>query len=112
VTDLIAALDDAAAALLKRATAADKDEAGEATLVTLSERTKAFDSVVKWAMERKELVVPEKTPSKFEQIKGAFDGAGKPRKRRGIAREGEDSDVEVASAGDVNGAEPAADLLA
>lgn len=104
MTDLIAALDDAAAKLLERATAPDRNEKDEATLVTLAERTKAFDSVVDYAKVRLTLAPPEKTPSKFEQIKGAFDGAGKPRKRRGVAAEAE----EAAGGGSdgVNGAEP------
>jgi hypothetical protein len=99
MTDLITALDAAAAALLERATAEDKNEDGTPTLVTLAERTKAFDSVVDWAKVRQGLVPPDKTPSKFEQIKGAFDGsAGKPRKRRGAAEP-----TEGAIAGGVDG---------
>lgn len=83
MTGLVEDIDAAAAELLKRATAPDKDEDDKATLVTLAERTKAFDSVVDWAKVRQTLVPPDKTPSKFEAIKGALDGTGKSRKRRG-----------------------------
>lgn len=105
MTDLVEEIDAAAAELLKRATAPDKDESDNPTLVTLAERTKAFDSVVKWAMERKDLVQPERAPSKFEQIKGALDGTGtgKSRRRRGASGEAE------AEAGS-NGADRAGDL--
>lgn len=102
MTDLIDEIDNAAAELLKRATAPDKDESDNPTLVTLAERTKAFDSVVKWAMERKDLVQPERAPSKFEQIKGALDGTGtgKPRRRRGTPGEAEAAPNGADRAGD------------
>lgn len=105
MTDLVEEIDAAAAELLKRATAPDKDESDNPTLVTLSERTKAFDSVVDWAKVRQGLVPPDKTPSKFEQIKGALDGTGtgKSRRRRGASSEAE------AEAGP-NGADRAGDL--
>ncbi len=91
MTELIDDVDKAAGELLKRAMAADKNEDGTPTLVTLTERTKAFDSVVEWAKVRHALAPPERAPSKFEQIKGAFDGTGtrKTNKRRGAPDEAE-----------------------
>ncbi len=84
MTELIDDVDKAAGELLRRAMASDKNEDGTPTLVTLAERTKAFDSVVEWAKVRHDLAPPERAPSKFEQIKGAFDGTGtrKTNKRR------------------------------
>jgi hypothetical protein len=94
VTDLVDDVDKAAGELLKRAMAADKNEDGTPTLVTLTERTKAFDSVVEWAKVRHGLAPPEKIPSKFEQIKGAFDGTGtrKTNKRRRNGAESAEED--------------------
>ena len=91
MTGLIDDVDKAAGELLKRAMASDKNEDGTPTLVTLAERTKAFDSVVEWAKVRHALVPPERAPSKFEQIKGAFDGTGtgKTNKRRRTGGEAE-----------------------
>jgi hypothetical protein len=92
MTDLVDDVDKAAGELLKRAMAADKDESGTPTLVTLTERTKAFDSVVEWTKVRHALAPPERAPSKFEQIKGAFDGTGtrKTNKRRRNGAEAEE----------------------
>jgi hypothetical protein len=96
MTDLVDDVDKAAGELLKRAMAADKDESGTPTLVTLTERTKAFDSVVEWTKVRHALAPPERAPSKFEQIKGAFDGTAgtrKTNKRRGTSDEDENEVV-------------------
>ena len=97
MTELIDDVDKAAGELLKRAMASDKNEDGTPTLVTLAERTKAFDSVVEWAKVRHGLVPQEKTPSKFEQIRGDFNGAGtrKTNKRRGVADKVETAEGQV-----------------
>lgn len=102
MTDLVEDIDNAAAELLKRATAPDKDESDNPTLVTLAERTKAFDSVVDWAKVRQGLVPLDRTPSKFEAIKGALDGTGtgKPRRRRGTPGEAEAAPNGADRAGD------------
>jgi hypothetical protein len=93
MTDLVDDVDKAAGELLRRAMAADKNEDGTPTLVTLAERTKAFDSVVEWTKVRHALAPPEMAPSKFERIKGAFDGTGtrKTNKRRGNSGEAEEN---------------------
>ena len=88
MTELIDDVDKAAGELLRRAMASDENEDGTPTLVTLAERTKAFDSVVEWAKVRHDLAPPERAPSKFEQIKGAFDGTAGTRKTNKRGRTG------------------------
>jgi hypothetical protein len=110
MTDLIVEIDAAAAELLKRATAPDKNEQDEATLVTLAERTKAFDSVVDWAKVRQGLVPPDKTLSKFEQMQRDFNGIGtrktdKRRRTPSEAEEGRGDDAGGDTVGAVNGAD-------
>ena len=106
MTELIDDVDKAAGELLRRAMASDKNEDGTPTLVTLAERTKAFDSVVEWAKVRHDLAPPERAPSKFEQIKGAFDGTGtrKTNKRRRTPSENAEAS-EVAGENTLNGSD-------
>ena len=88
MSELVDAIDTAARELLGRAMASDKDADGKPTLVTLAERTKAFDSVVEWAKVKNGLAPPKPQASKFELIRSEFNGTGSPEKnkRGGAAR--------------------------
>ena len=83
MTDLVAALDTAAAKLLEQAglgsTTPEKIEA------TPAERVKVFDSILEYAKMRADLVPKEAKESAFDRIKRDFDGTtterrGRPRK--------------------------------
>ena len=94
MTDLVSALDAAAAKLLEQAglgpTTPEKIEA------TPAERVKAFDSVMEYAKLRPTLAPREEKESAFDRIKRDFDGPkierrGRPRKDKTTP----DSDIVV-----------------
>lgn len=112
---LVEAIDAAAADLLARATAPGTDAEGKQTLVTLAERTKAFDSVVEWAKVKQEIAPPERGPSKFETMRSNFIGPGTGK--AGRRRRAPDGAIEAESPGGINGAaelgdEPGGDFRA
>ncbi len=83
--DIIASLDAAAADILKRATAQDKDDP-----ISLSEMVRAFDSMAKYAELRLRLKPPKKAEgAKFGQLKRKLHG-GKAGSD-GDSAEGEES---------------------
>ena len=112
MTDLIAALDAAAAKLLEQAglgpTTPEKIEA------TPAERVKAFDSVMEYAKLRPDLIPKKIEESAFDRIKRDFDGDSTKVERRGRPRKdktapGGDADEPAAAPATVNGS--AADLF-
>ena len=104
MTDLIAALDAAAAKLLDQAglgpTTPEKIEA------TPAERVKAFDSVMEYAKLRPDLVPKKQEESAFDRIKRDFNGDGEKVERRGRPRK--DKTAPGPEPGtDVDGVQPA-----
>lgn len=98
MTDLVDALDAAAAKLLEQAglseTSPEKIEA------TPAERVKAFDSVLEYAKMRPTLIPKVVTESAFDGIKRKFNGEKAPRGGRAATPETEAGPIVV------NGAEP------
>lgn len=97
MSDLIDTIDVAARTLLERAMAPDTDADGKPTLITLADRTKAFDSVVDWAKVKNAFAPPKPATSKFELIRSDFNGAADTNKRRGASRK---TAKETAAGGD------------
>ncbi len=100
MTDLVQALDAAAAKLLEQAglgpTTPEKIEA------TPAERVKAFDSVMEYAKLRPTIAPKEEKESQFDRIKRDFDG--EKVERRGRPRKDKTAPDPVGA----NGAEPIA----
>lgn len=110
MTDLIAALDAAAAKLLEQAGLSEKSP--EKIEATPAERVKAFDSVMEYAKLRPDLIPKEVKDSPFERINRDFHGEkierrGRPRKDK--TAPGGDADEPAATPAAVNGT--AADLF-
>lgn len=88
-TDLLAALDIAAAHLLEKAGVGGKLASGESpSEAALADQVKAFNAVVDWAKTRRELAPPEKKESPFDGIRRNFNSA--PAKRRRTAGKGQE----------------------
>jgi len=79
MTDLLKALDEAAAKLLAQAGLSEITP--EKIEATPSERVKAFDSVLDYAKIRPTLVAQEPKESAFDAIKRGFDDGAKTERR-------------------------------
>jgi hypothetical protein len=85
--ELIEALDRAAKLLLAKAGGGDKVEVAESLTgstpmeepPSLAEQVKAFEAVVDWAKTRRVLAPPEKTETKFGELKRDFHGESPER---------------------------------
>ncbi len=107
MTDLVAALDAAAAKLLEQAGLGKETPAK--IEATPAERVKAFDSVMEYAKLRPGLVPAKKEESAFDRIQREFNSGGEKAERRGRPRKAKaESDSEpgdaAPSAATVNGA--------
>lgn len=88
-TDLLASIDEAGDALLKRARAdAEAPEKGKRT-ITLSDQIKAFEAVAKWAEIRSKIkpVAAEKKEAKVVELRRKFNGGASQRPRVAAAPE-------------------------
>jgi hypothetical protein len=86
MTDLVKALDDAAAKLLSQAGLSADTPIDAKIEATPAERVKAFDSVLDYAKIRPTLIPKETQESPFDRIKREFDGDSTKIERRGRPR--------------------------
>jgi hypothetical protein len=110
-TDLLAALDIAAAHLLEKAGVGDKLADGEkAPEAALADQVKAFNAVVDWAKTRRELAPPEKKESPFDGIRRNFNSAPVKRRRTSV-KDQEEAEPAVGRAEPSSGAAPQGGLF-